>query len=400
MAIRDLQARFSTVGAIRLGAQKPTRSGRMAPAKLETFRVTVRDRALAEEIADLYGGEVQEWRPKQGNPGFEIYTTATELAVYVPRQRIDPNYELWGPNVLQRRCDGETEQIRQCPCLCKEQARKMAASKGYQFDEDTWRRDKQPNDCKPTTRLSVILAEVSITGTFKLESHGWNAAAELSVWAPIVEMATNPLPARIVLEKREKKELSIVQGREKIETKNFVVPVLDFGDLQLTGRQAFGGGKAAIEAAGKRASALAAGNSAAALAASPEPIKEIDWIAEISECTSMDELNRVRSDMKDRRVSDNQAIAAWRKAAAKFAPPKVIEKPAPVEVVADAVGEMEPDKDEVWSKILQFASKNSFSVGDIANGYKNIMGHDHRDETKATGWTYEEYFAKLQDGVA
>lgn len=410
MAIRDLQVRFATVGAIRLGALKPTRSGRLAPSKLERFRITVRDRALADEIAELYGGEVQIWKPKQGNPGFEIFTEAPELPVYVPRQNIDPNYEMWGPNVLQRRCDGVTEQIRQTPCICLSQARATAEARGFEFDEDAWRRsdDAKKVGCKPTTRLSVILADVSVTGQFKLESHGWNAATELSVWAPIVAMATSPLPAKIVLEKREKKIIKFAGGVEKIETNTFSVPVLDFGDLQLTGRQAFGGGAAAIERAAKRSSAIAAGvNEPVAAIESSNTKSSEQWMVTIEMAETREEMINVRDAIKAAGLTDMEVVNFWKSKMSKISNAKteqpaetttvkrVEPAPKPIQVPDIEDAEVEPAMDDVWTEILTVAGKMGYKVKDVQTRYASEMGHDCRSNT-ATGFSYQKFLEILK----
>jgi hypothetical protein len=61
--------------------------------------------------------------------------------------------------------------------------------------------------CKPTTRMSLMLADIPTLGTWKLESHGWNAAAELPTLAASIESAPQPIPARLEVQVREKKDL-------------------------------------------------------------------------------------------------------------------------------------------------------------------------------------------------
>jgi hypothetical protein len=161
MAIKTLQARLAQVGVIRLGQKVPTNSGKLRPEKLETLRFTSPSRKLIDAVAGLYGGEVKPWQANTG-PQFEVVTEAKEIPVLVPPQRIDPNMEHWGNGYRDRLCDGETETIRQRPCLCA------------QMQQGGKRVDAREL-CKPTTRMSVMLADVPSLGTWKIESHGWNA---------------------------------------------------------------------------------------------------------------------------------------------------------------------------------------------------------------------------------
>ncbi|KOX49958.1 hypothetical protein ADL19_19605, partial [Streptomyces purpurogeneiscleroticus] len=87
-----------------------------------------------------------------------------------------------------------------------------------------------PRDiCKPTTRMALMLADIPSLGTWKLESHGWNAAAELPTLAASIESAPQPIPARLEVQKREKKDFDPSKGDgEEVESKVFMVPVLHF----------------------------------------------------------------------------------------------------------------------------------------------------------------------------
>jgi hypothetical protein len=111
--------------------------------------------------------------------------------------------ELWSGGGCQRRCDTETELLSGKPCMCEPGA----------------------EECKPTTRMSVMIRDVPGIGVWRLESHGWNAAAELP---PVVQLLASqangrPMPAVLRLEPRTAKQ--IVDG--KPQTRKFVVPVLD-----------------------------------------------------------------------------------------------------------------------------------------------------------------------------
>ena len=119
-------------------------------------------------------------------------------------------YELWSKGGCQRRCDGQHELISDSACLCGDE-----------------------RECKPTTRLSVLLPDIPGIGSWLLSSTGWNAAAELAGSADLLQRASASgqlVPARLRLEQRT----SIRAG----QTRKFAVPVID---IDVSFRQLLGG---------------------------------------------------------------------------------------------------------------------------------------------------------------
>lgn len=210
----DYQRRLVEIGRIRLGKKVPTSNG-TRPAKLDKFRLTSRDRARLEAAAALYGGTVQPWDDQH-----ELYTDRDEIPVaVVPRQAINVAYELWGqlplgggkktPVICLRRCDGTTcattnarGELDVAGCLCAQEPEMQ---------------------CKPTTRVSVILTEVPGMGVWRVESHGWNALSEMQGQVELLEALTahagRPIRARLRLDKRTRPTAG--------GTRRFVVPVID-----------------------------------------------------------------------------------------------------------------------------------------------------------------------------
>lgn len=218
--IIDIQRRLVEVGRIRMGQK----SERGAPQKLETFRVTSRDQARVSEVASLYGGTVRPWNDRPGE--FEVVTETSELPILLlPGQALSQWYELWSAGGAQRRCDGERDVISDGACVC-----------------DTEGGDRK---CKPTTRLSVMLPEIPGLGVWRLESHGYYAAVELSATASMLEQATangKMFPARLRIDQRSQ----VKEGK----TTRYAVPVID---IDVRFREALGGlagaGQVALEAA-------------------------------------------------------------------------------------------------------------------------------------------------------
>jgi hypothetical protein len=149
MSILDIQRRYTEIARARAGE----RNAKGQPQSRSTWRFTTPHQAVADAIAELYGGKVESWEKQ-----LEVNTDASSIPVYVPPQTTEPWYELWTAGGLQRRCDGVTKVNDDQPCVC----------------------DPEDRDCKPTFRFIVMLRELSYLGAVMVQSHGWNAVSELS----------------------------------------------------------------------------------------------------------------------------------------------------------------------------------------------------------------------------
>lgn len=204
--IIDLQRRMVEVGRIRAGASEDGR-----PRKLECWRLTSRDRERLERAATLWGGELRQW---EGRPGeWELYTERDTLPIMLmPGHAPTTWLELWSQGGCQRRCDGVHELLSDGPCLCGDE-----------------------RECRPTTRLSVLLPDLPGIGCWTITSTGWHAAAELAGCAELIQRAAAQgilLPARLRLEQR-----TSMRGGQ---VRRYVVPVIDI-DVSLRELLALGG---------------------------------------------------------------------------------------------------------------------------------------------------------------
>lgn len=236
-----IQRRMMPLGKVRLGDKGP----KGEPRKLTTFRLTSASRALLEEAAAAWGGEVREWVGAPDEGYYEVTTGATELPIILPPVFSDRDgqptvpysqfYELWSAGGCQRRCDGLTESLSGKPCLCGED------------------RGTGPAFCKITTRVNFMLPDLSGLGVWVLESHGYNAAVELPGTLDVLQMAAAEqkfIDAKLRVEERSRK----TDG----QTRRFIVPVIDLPGLKigelLSGEQrvinppAAGGPKPALNA--------------------------------------------------------------------------------------------------------------------------------------------------------
>lgn len=214
MPILDIQTRFRELGRIRTGIQVPNRGGRGThPEKLPRFRLTSEWPNLIEQAAAVYGGEARPW-DNNGSPEFEVIVEVDSIPVVIPPGEVlDQWYEMWSGGGCQRRCDGLRQVLVDRPCACPADPleRQAEAAKG--------------KACKPTTRVRFMLPDVADVGTWRLESHGFHAAAELGGSAGLVATASKAgamIPADIALSPREGARRP---GEPK---KTFFVPVISF----------------------------------------------------------------------------------------------------------------------------------------------------------------------------
>ena len=216
--IAGVQARNSQTGAIRIGDEIAGENGKPQARKLDAFRLTSPSRLAVQEAAGLYGGEVTEWYPRAGTKWgkqFQVYTEVDEIPVGLPpgALAIDQNMELYGGGGLQRRCDGVTMiRPRLGPCQCPQAADCPFEDAGLEYaagwaimERKRLASGKNPQACKPKTRFSLLLPDISDFGVWVLRTNSEEAAAEVMAKAKILEMARASgvtLSARLAIEQR------------------------------------------------------------------------------------------------------------------------------------------------------------------------------------------------------
>ncbi|MFI6228565.1 hypothetical protein ACIBCR_14790 [Micromonospora echinospora] len=393
MPIKTLQRRLTQVGVIRLGEQRVSQRGKNYPVKLDTLRFTSPSQRLIDTVAAKYGGQARPWQSNAG-PQFEVITEVREIPVLVPPQQIDPNFELWGNGFKSRHCDGEVERIRSKPCLC-DSVRATAQAAG---------RDLKPGEvCKPTTRMSLMLADIPSLGTWKLESHGWNAAAELPMLAESIERAPQPIPARLLMERREKKLFHPTRPeKDQIESRVFMVPVLHFDFV--TPAQAFGG-----QIAHAARQAMVAQHLAAIEAGSTAPDSENLTEAEVIRLAKLvDSVPSLQTLWKDA-AKDGVLTEAAKKVLTDRA--KELPDPAqrdaeptvPTVAATGSAGEPvdaeivdEPNKDALWVQIQAAAGKRKWNADALKH---RIIVRFNKASDEINGWEMEKFLADVESGA-
>jgi hypothetical protein len=241
-----------------------------------------------------------------------------------------------------------------------------------------------------------MLADVPSLGTWKLESKGWNAAAELPTLAASIESAPQPIPARLEVQKREKKTFDpgAQQGKE-VESRVFMVPVLHFN--WLTPAQAFGG---ELGSAARAALAGAAVERQAIETAKIESGRRKFTPGEYLTLTeAAEDIDHVRELWKD--ASDDGALTDEVKAALQAKVEQIKQageqQPAPeqppVDVVVDA--EVVDDADMVMARILQEAGEKGWNADELE---QRICAFLSKSSSDADAAELDRFLAAVEAG--
>jgi hypothetical protein len=175
---------------------------------IKHWRFTSPEKEPLEQLAFLYGGEVKPWSDSRASAGanqFELLSKSEKVRVFVPPGGLSIWYEEWAGGGIKRRCDGETvfldgDDQTVAPCICNVQQRMV---------------------CKPKTRLSVVLPEVTpFGGVWRLDTGSWNAAEEMSAMEKMLDQLQieGLVEAQLLIQERQ----TIKKGKKS----KFVVPAL------------------------------------------------------------------------------------------------------------------------------------------------------------------------------
>jgi hypothetical protein len=166
----NIQRRAAEHGRLRTGYTNGNR-----PMRSATWVVTSHSEEHVRTAAELWGGEVEQWTPLNSTIGqWRVITKASAIeALITPGDPLNQYNELWTGGGCKRRCDGETELLSRQPCLC-----------ARQFGED-WHQQKKGTVCSATSRLNVMLPDLSGMGLWRAETHSFYAASE---WGGMVDM--------------------------------------------------------------------------------------------------------------------------------------------------------------------------------------------------------------------
>jgi hypothetical protein len=260
--LRNIQARAAEHGRLRTGYTDGKR-----PVRSATWVVTSHSEEHVRTAAKLWGGEPEQWSPLNSTIGqWRVITKASSIeALITPGDPLNQYNEMWSKGGCQRRCDGETELLTRQPCLC-----------AARFGED-WHQQKKDTVCSTTSRLNVMLPDLSGMGMWRAETHSFYAAQE---WGGMVDMVLAGtdgkgfVPVTLRIEPRQ----VVREGK----TKKFPVVVVELRGV--TPRQALAGPMTATAALAP----ATAGQARAAIEA-PRP----DYLADAQAALTVDDVQDV-----------------------------------------------------------------------------------------------------------
>lgn len=258
--LRNQQARAAEHGRLRTGYTQGKR-----PMRSATWVITSHSEEHVSTAASLWGGEPEQWQPLNSTiTQWRVITKASSIeALITPGDPLNQYNEMWSAGGCQRRCDGVTELLSRQSCIC-----------AARFGED-WHQQKKGVVCSTTSRLNVMLPDLSGMGMWRAETHSFYAASE---WAGMVDMVLAGtdgkgfIPVTLRIEPRQ----VVREG----QTKKFPVVVVELRGV--TPRQALAGPMNA-------AAALDPGTAGQARAAIEGP-KGRDWIAEARGALTSDDV--------------------------------------------------------------------------------------------------------------
>ena len=344
-----LQRRHAEIGRIRLGEK----GAKGQPVKPDRFRFTSPSANIIAAIAALYGGTPRPW-DNGGKKEHEVITDATSIPVIVVKGGLSQWMETWTGGGCIHRCDGVRNVLTDAPCDHDEIV---------QIGRD---RVNPHSVAKPTTRLSVMLRDVETMGVFRMESHGWNAAAEIPAMAELAMFVGDLVPANLHLVERK----VVKDGR----TSRFVVPVLDLAVSKQRLVELVGGGATPVAIGGPT-------QGPAAIAAARVDIDR--WIDLLADATTPDEcraiwaqagqVGELTPELQERIKARAAECAAEQVAAG---PQSETESGAESGFDPRPVSDAQVDIDDLWFRVVAEAGRREIDEPALRDAFARAYGHD------------------------
>lgn len=322
----NIQRKAAEHGRLRTGYTQGNR-----PVRSATWVVTSHSEEHVRKAAELWGGTPEMWKPLNSTiDQWRVITKAASIeALITPGDPLNQYNEMWSKGGCQRRCNGQTELLSQQSCLCL-----------AQFGEN-WHQQPKGRVCAATSRLNVMLPDLSGMGMWRAETHSFYAASEWGAMVDMVLAGTGGdgfLPVTLRIEPRQR----VANG----ETKKFPVVVVELRGV--TPRQAL---------AGPMPTALAldpTGARAVAAIEAPRP----DYLALAESALTVDDVQDVYRDAHSAGHLNDELIAALSKRANELK--SEASKPATPEPDEDGAYDAELVDDEQsstdWPAVAQAGS--------------------------------------------
>jgi hypothetical protein len=451
--ILTLQRQVRELGRLRAGLTETgtTKEGKeyTRPASSRTWILTSANRDYLDAAAQLWGGDVLEWTPVGNGPKAWRLITATPLidAILPPGDPLSQHQEMWSRGGCQRRCDGEQEMLSGKACLCR-----------AQFGED-FHEQKVGTVCDIHTRLNVFLPDLPDIGVWRVETKGFWPANHIAGYVDMIKGQVGPqvmVPIRLRIEPRTQvkagKTSQYIEIVVELRSSATFAQILEAPQVLAIGgpadtRAIEGTSRPAIAAAPNgnvsgaapavqesrgtpaqwrqwfaqaktldelrsmwtlagndgaldaetRAAYEAAGNR---LLAPAQPAEDTttgaadgttDWAAQIAAAATVAELRGIWEQLAAAKVSDTALKAAWWAKKAELGGTQAAAGPAAEAVTA----EVEPDRDEAWTKVLTLAGKQGWNTAKTSQLMRETVGKDPSD---ADGWAFQQFAQAIQSG--
>ncbi|MFJ3173761.1 hypothetical protein ACIPJK_23680 [Streptomyces roseus] len=323
----NIQRRAAEHGRLRTGYTQGNK-----PMRSSTWVITSHSEEHVRTAAGLWGGDPQSWTPLNSKiEQWRVITKASSIeALITPGDPLNQYNEMWSAGGCQRRCDGATELLTRQPCIC-----------ARQFGED-WHAQPKGRVCSATSRLNVMLPDLSGMGLWRAETHSFYAASE---WGGMVDMVLAGtdgrgfVPVTLRIEPRQ-----VVRDGQ---TKRFPVVVVELRGI--TPRQAL---------AGPISTALAldpTGSRAVAAIEAPRP----DYLADAEAALTVDDVQDVYRAAHAAGHLDEPLVEALKARAEELKAPAPEAGPGPDEDGAYEVEVVEDNESPAagWPAVAQPGSK-------------------------------------------
>ncbi len=385
--ILTLQRQARELGRLRAGTFEKPAGGRGRPTRSKTWILTSHQRDYLDAAADEWGGEVHEWEPQgNGAKAWRLITDADAVdAILPPGDPLSQHYEMWSRGGCQRRCDGETEQLSNRPCVCLEDF-------GEEFH-------LQPPEqaCRPHTRLSVILPNIPDLGVWRMESKGFYAANEIAASIDLIREATGGrvmVPIRLRIEPRKR----VAQGKTKqypvivVEIRGSTAGQILKGSVSVAALESgSNGSRPALEAAATNPNQEQVG---------AQVLVALEILRAAPLCKSVAQVQQLwRDAVRDGVLTDEVKAALTARAEELGAPAKPVSAPpattpAPAPVAGPVEGEVEPNADAVFSDIMLNAP-DAWGTSGLQERIATFLG---KPSTEANGFELRRFLDAMKNG--
>lgn len=208
-----------TVGRFHSGRAVVNSKGKKIPEALDQWRVSTADRAVADAIAQLFGGEPIEDEHSEAENFIDVFTNADSVPVILAGVKaIQTDMKQWNNGKLVHHCDGShflshpsrDEMIGQ-PCGCPElfAERKQAAYDGI--------------GPSPSITVTFRLADDPDLGEFKFQTSSWSFASVVHEYEDDLASVGGEAVAELAI---ELVEYVAKKGKRKGQTISYNKPVL------------------------------------------------------------------------------------------------------------------------------------------------------------------------------